>query len=191
MAGFSAAAGKDVRDEFRFWGFDIDDEFYDQIMPMMESRIEIFAIISSTGVFSDGRRCSRSQGQKWRNMNKVRFALIAVAALSLFAPCLAAEEIDCGFYNEIEIADAVGDATPGAPSYVDILGLEIRQFRDRVQFRWRSAGNPYNADACTSSSSLTPIMTPRPAQAGSFGTRSKSASTWTPMSIDLMRPETG
>ena len=79
-------------------------------------------------------------------MNKVRFALIAVAALSLFAPCFAAEEIDCGFYNEIEITDAVGDATPGAPSYVDILGLEIRQFRDRVQFRWRSAGNPYNAD---------------------------------------------
>ena len=57
-----------------------------------------------------------------------------------------ATEIDCGFYNEIEISDAVGDATPGAPSYVDILGLKIRQIGDQVQFEWLSDGNPLNSD---------------------------------------------
>lgn len=42
VAAFSAAAGKDVREEFRFWGFDIDDELYGQIMPMIESRLDLF-----------------------------------------------------------------------------------------------------------------------------------------------------
>jgi hypothetical protein len=70
-----------------------------------------------------------------------------VTIVLLTAPQAAVGQgIDCGFYNEISIPDPAGDATPGAPAYVDILGLTIRQFRDRVQFRWRSDGNPYNSD---------------------------------------------
>ena len=42
-ASFCAAVGKDVRDKLRYWGFTIDDAFYDQIMPMIESRIELFS----------------------------------------------------------------------------------------------------------------------------------------------------
>jgi hypothetical protein len=42
-ASFCAAVGKDVRDKLRYWGFNIDDEFYDQIMPMILSRIELFS----------------------------------------------------------------------------------------------------------------------------------------------------
>jgi len=42
-ASYCAAVGKDARDELRHWGFDVDDAFYDQIMPMIEARIELFA----------------------------------------------------------------------------------------------------------------------------------------------------
>ena len=73
------------------------------------------------------------------------FCLVTIVLLTPLQAA-AGQAIDCGFYNEIEITDPAGDATPGAPTYVDILGLTIRQFRDRVQFRWRSGGNPYNAD---------------------------------------------
>ena len=41
-AAFGAAAGKDLREEFRFWGFDIDDDLYDEIMPLIVSRIDLF-----------------------------------------------------------------------------------------------------------------------------------------------------
>jgi hypothetical protein len=42
-AAYSAAAGRDMRDKLELWGFEIDDPFYDQIMPMIESRIELFS----------------------------------------------------------------------------------------------------------------------------------------------------
>jgi hypothetical protein len=53
---------------------------------------------------------------------------------------------DCGYYNLIEIDDPVGDASPGAPSYVDIKRLAIRQYGQYVQFVWEANGNPYNED---------------------------------------------
>ena len=53
---------------------------------------------------------------------------------------------DCGFYNVMWIPDAVGDATLGAPSYVDIRSLTIRQWGQYVQFVWEANGNPRNTD---------------------------------------------
>jgi hypothetical protein len=75
----------------------------------------------------------------------LRLTLVGFLFIAVVIP-VAADEIDCGFYNEVEMTDPAGDATPGAPSYVDILGLEIRQFRDMVQFRWRSDGDLRNQD---------------------------------------------
>lgn len=53
---------------------------------------------------------------------------------------------DCGFYNVIEIDDPTGDASPGAPAYVDVKKLTIRQYGPYVQFAWEANGNPYNDD---------------------------------------------
>jgi hypothetical protein len=50
----------------------------------------------------------------------------------------------CSFFNVIEIPDPAGDATPGAPAYVDILGLTIRQWGQYVQFEWLAGGNVVN-----------------------------------------------
>jgi len=35
LAAYSAAVGYDMRDKLRFWGFEIDDEYFDQIYPML------------------------------------------------------------------------------------------------------------------------------------------------------------
>jgi len=66
------------------------------------------------------------------------------AVSSAAAPTSATQS--CGFYNVIEITDPAGDASPGAPSYVDVLKLTVRQFGQYVQFVWETNGNPYNND---------------------------------------------
>ena len=38
-ASYSAAVGHDMRDKLRFWGFTIDDEYFDQVYPMLLSEM--------------------------------------------------------------------------------------------------------------------------------------------------------
>jgi hypothetical protein len=76
-------------------------------------------------------------------MHALICALLTVVLLAI--PRIASgEDIDCGFYNEIEITDPAGDATPGAPSYVDVLGVRIRQIGTDIQFNWIANGSPEN-----------------------------------------------
>jgi hypothetical protein len=74
--------------------------------------------------------------------------IVLVCTACVFFPCISASanDIDCGFFNEIEITDPSPDASPGAPAYVEILGLNIRQIGNKVQFEWLSDGNPLNSD---------------------------------------------
>jgi hypothetical protein len=51
-----------------------------------------------------------------------------------------------GFYNSITIYPN-GNATEGAPSYVQIISLEIRQIGQYVQFIWEGNGSLYNNDS--------------------------------------------
>lgn len=52
----------------------------------------------------------------------------------------------CHFFNSINLEDSLGDATPGAPNYVDIKRIEIKQIGQYVQFIWEGNGNLKNND---------------------------------------------
>jgi len=52
-AAFSAAAGLDLRDRLRHWGFTIDDGFYEQVFPLVLGRIpQVFSDGFESGDFS-------------------------------------------------------------------------------------------------------------------------------------------
>lgn len=75
-----------------------------------------------------------------------RFAVTARAKTEVVVSP-ATKTSSCGFYNQIVIPDPVGDATPGgAPLYVDIRNLTVRQIGDNVQFVWEAGGNMRNED---------------------------------------------
>jgi len=38
-AAYSTAAGRDMRTKLRFWGFSIDDEYYEQVVPLIEQKL--------------------------------------------------------------------------------------------------------------------------------------------------------
>ena len=39
-AAFSAAVGNDMREKFKFWGFEIDDAYFDELYPNLYKELE-------------------------------------------------------------------------------------------------------------------------------------------------------
>jgi len=39
LAAFSVIAGDDVREKLEFWGFEIDDDYYDKIFSKLENKL--------------------------------------------------------------------------------------------------------------------------------------------------------
>jgi hypothetical protein len=82
---------------------------------------------------------------KWKAILTVG-AMVLSGTLYGQAPADEAVDDPCGFYNVIDIPDPAGDATPGAPAYVDILGITIKQMGQYVQFEWLAGGNVVNGE---------------------------------------------
>jgi hypothetical protein len=58
----------------------------------------------------------------------------------------ASATLDSLIFNVIKLEDPTGDASPGAPSYVDIKSVTIRQLGKYVQFIWEGNGPLSNQD---------------------------------------------
>lgn len=76
----------------------------------------------------------------------VAFAIIGGRQLVNSPAAITPSANACGFYNEVVLEDKTGDATPGAPAYVDIKKVTLRQIQDQVQIAWEGGGPLANND---------------------------------------------
>jgi len=78
------------------------------------------------------------------------FALATSADIPLIAPSgpLANSSVadPCDLVESIDIPDPAGDASVGAPLWVDTLGVQLQQLRSGLNIRWKTAASDFSND---------------------------------------------